>query len=160
MYNEISFRFQTYIENKKSFIATELLVDGRPLVNFDAYALDWHVLVDSCGTREGEHFIITCTCGVTGCAGIRDGILIRDDGFTIYWTVRSFQPVQRFRFERESYRSEIVRAFKVIQAQYAENPDRLRYYEHYIVQRYFPNLAPAPELLPPTKSKSKKKKRR
>lgn len=155
MYNEISFRFRTYVENQKMFIATELLVDGKPLVNFDAYALDWQVLTNSFHTTEGEHFIITCTCGVTGCAGIRDGILIRDDGYTIYWTVRSFQPVQRFKFERESYRSEIVRALKAIQAQYIENPERLRYYERYILQGSFPDLKPVT-----LSAKSKKKKRR
>lgn len=57
----------------------------------------------------------TCSCGHAGCAGIWDGIYVRERGYSIEWRAKredgyGFLPKTFFNFEKTAYK----RAFKVL----------------------------------------------
>ena len=91
-------------------ITYDFRIDGKPFYR----CLDLYELVRST-KGEGEFFLITCTCGEAGCAGIFDGVLVTHEGESIRWKVPT--PLQapdtdcgvaelnydEFVFERNSY---------------------------------------------------------
>jgi hypothetical protein len=57
--------------------------------------------------RDGEFFIITCSCGHAGCAGIRRGVdVFRDDG-KVYWVIHRREATETLVFEEETYQRAI-----------------------------------------------------
>jgi hypothetical protein len=68
-------------------------IDGEPLVNFDFYGLaaDLRELERS-ASDEGAFFIITCSCGNAGCAGIREGIEVKHRAGRVLWVYRNPWP--------------------------------------------------------------------
>jgi hypothetical protein len=85
----------------------EICIDGEILADFDFYTTDLGELI--CSTQAGgEFFIITCTCGVAGCAGIYKGIKVQHAAGNILWNV--VQPLaqpRQFIFERNAYEQAI-----------------------------------------------------
>jgi hypothetical protein len=97
-------------ENGDRFVGTKILVDGRPLVDFDARALavDLRQLQRSI-QEDGEFFVVTCACGDAACAGIRQGIAMRRDSKNVHWVVRGLGPTQTLSFDRQLYADAVAR---------------------------------------------------
>ena len=68
-----------YVSRNISYKCT---IDGQPFYTY----LDFSSFVDSTKS-EGEFFLVTCSCGEPGCAGIFDGVLITHEGELIRWKV-------------------------------------------------------------------------
>ncbi len=101
---ELKTRVERAIEDGRDVIRPRLLVDGRPLVDFDGHTLGVDVRQLRRSLHEdGELFIVTCACGDPGCAGIRQGIVVRRDARNVHWTVRGFGPTRTLSFERGAY---------------------------------------------------------
>ena len=90
---------------------TEIRVDNRALYDFTGLWLG----VDLCelgrsSRWDGEYFIITCSCGIAGCAGIHRGVdVYRDDG-RIYWVIYEPGPERTFVFDEQAYRRAVETA--------------------------------------------------
>lgn len=69
-------------------ISYHCTIDGQPFYT----PLDFSSFVDST-KRDGEYFLVTCTCGEPGCAGIFDGVLVTHEGELVRWKVPN--PIQR-----------------------------------------------------------------
>ena len=89
------------VGNDRHFV-TELLIDGSPLFSPTEYAIDLEAL-NASTTEIGEHFIITCTCGIHECAGIYRGIEVTRQGNRITWRITEPEPDRLFRFHTERY---------------------------------------------------------
>lgn len=65
-----------------------IYADGQPIVDLNAggYATDWGQLIQSIH-GSGEFEIFTCTCGYAGCAGIWEGVQVRQVGPNVIWHV-------------------------------------------------------------------------
>jgi len=58
-------------DNGDEFLSAEIMVDEILLT--DKYLVDYKELIRSV-RKDGEYFILTCSCGVSPCAGIYKGI--------------------------------------------------------------------------------------
>ena len=66
----LSFRQVEATDRSPAHLVAELRVDGE--VVGGEYVLDLRCLANAL-TRDGEHYIFTCGCGDSGCAGIHEG---------------------------------------------------------------------------------------
>lgn len=157
MRNELQLR--SYLDTEEpneSVLRVALMIDGEAFVDPQQYAIDLQALVSSQYSPK-EYYIITCTCGDAGCAGIWKGIQVLHDAVSVHWVVHSFHPTTAFRFEHEAYQKAIERGLKAIRGWFAKYPDLLADYQLRGLIRYFPDLAPVPQLPQPAKSKRKKR---
>ena len=107
---EVRTRVERDSEDGRDRIVPKILVDGRPVVDFDGLTLGVDVGQLRRSLREdGELFIVTCACGDARCAGIRQGIAVRRDAKNVHWTVRGFGPTRTLSFERAAYTAAIER---------------------------------------------------
>jgi len=81
---EISSRLDYDQDDKCSYIVSTISVDGADLSN--GFTMDWEALAESC-RKPGEYFILTCSCGDNGCAGIDRGIIVLHQKETVKWLV-------------------------------------------------------------------------
>lgn len=90
----------TYVDRS---LWTEILVDDELLLDFEGLtlAVDLGQLALSL-QGDGEFFIITCTCGVAGCAGLTRGIQVTHDGRNVHWVVRQPGPTRTLVFDGEA----------------------------------------------------------
>jgi hypothetical protein len=71
---------------KSKFLTKTLTVDGKAFN--EKFELDMEELANSC-RFDGEFEILTCGCGVAGCAGIDEGIHVTHRNGNVYWKVRN-----------------------------------------------------------------------
>ena len=90
------------------YFVVELAVDGSPLADFTSYATALEALHRS-ATEPGEHYILTCWCGIPECAGIYSGFTVQHDGIGIHWHIMEPEPERHFTFEASAYRAVIDR---------------------------------------------------
>jgi hypothetical protein len=85
-------------------LVPNVYVDGAAVVDLEErwLGIDLHQLAATL-RQDGEHFIITCSCGVPECAGIKVGVKVRSDAKCVHWTVRGVGPTKVFSFPREAY---------------------------------------------------------
>jgi len=83
----------------------EILIDGEPLAGpgrgVDLYQLTLTL------QQGGEYWIITCSCGDTGCAGITQGVDVFRDGQNVHWVIFQPGPVRALVFDGAAYREAI-----------------------------------------------------
>ena len=81
-----------------------ILVDGRDITKH-------HVSLYSLASstyQNAEHYIFTCSCGVSGCAGINRGVtVVSDQGLTI-WKTYGLRPRRVYLFDQQQYRAEVL----------------------------------------------------
>ena len=81
-----SLAIQAQFDPESKNLYAEIMIDDQPLVNpkRDDLAID---LVELNKTLEqgGEFFIITCTCGDAGCAGIERGVQVHHESAMVQW---------------------------------------------------------------------------
>ena len=82
---------EPYYDNSNNIVGVSLAVtfdhrDRTPLVDPATYGIDLVELVKS-RKADGEYFIITCHCGVPGCAGIGSGVRITRAGKFVAWSM-------------------------------------------------------------------------
>ena len=114
--------------NQSLHLKSGLEINGRPF--HSEFVLDVSELAKSCQS-SGEFFILTCSCGESGCAGIFDGIQIEHLTDAVVWRFNEplsdkdypdlsdeewealKQPIE-FRFDPEDYLSTIIAGIKEI----------------------------------------------
>ena len=90
--NSLSYEITQYSAN--------LLVDGAVLNHGDC--IDYRDLVESV-FNDGDYFILTCGCGVAGCAGLFTPIEVTSDAEYVYWHIIQPAPERRFTFSKREY---------------------------------------------------------
>jgi hypothetical protein len=100
-------------------VGVDVLVDGEVLADTDKYAFSLHALRDSV-TTEGEHYIVTCGCGIPECAGLSRGVRITRGDDSVEWVVLEPGPERRFRFDRDSYDAAVRVGIDAARATFAE----------------------------------------
>jgi hypothetical protein len=105
--NQLTLRLKPHGQDEQEeYLVVEVVVDGTALTDFDYYATDLPELIRS-SERAGDYFILTCWCGQAECAGIRQGIHIRQEHGNIFWQVVEPAPKRRFVFEQTAYKQAI-----------------------------------------------------
>jgi hypothetical protein len=89
---------------KDRSLQTEIRVDNHLLYDFTRFWLG----VDLCELGrslrwDGEYYIITCSCGEAGCAGIRRGVDVYREGNKVYWVIYEPGPERTFIFDEQAY---------------------------------------------------------
>jgi hypothetical protein len=118
---------QTRIErdpaDPRPYFLSDLLVDGESIVNLkhDGLGIDLVALARSV-KQGGEFFIITCSCGDAGCAGIDEGIEVIHDSDEVRWVVRGFSPDRAYVFEKAAYATSIKQGLDHFLQLLFENP--------------------------------------
>ena len=103
-------------EFEEDMILTEVFADGKLLIDFESNYLATDLLsLERSIHQDGEFFIVTCTCGVPGCAGIREGIRVTRSDNNVHWVVRGVGETQTFYFDPEEYESAIEEGIKQLQ---------------------------------------------
>ena len=73
--NDIKIKIKTIVDDDgNEFLNIEIMVDEILLT--DKYCVDYSELIRSV-KRDGEYFVLTCSCGVSHCAGIYKGIAVK-----------------------------------------------------------------------------------
>jgi hypothetical protein len=100
-------------EAEEDVIVTEVFVDGKLLIDFESNTLATDLLsLERSIHQDGEFFIVTCTCGIPGCAGIREGIRVTRIDRNVHWVVRGVGRTQTFYFDPKEYESAIEQGIK------------------------------------------------
>jgi hypothetical protein len=103
-------------EFEEDMILTEVFADGKLLIDFESNYLATDLLsLERSIHQDGEFFIVTCTCGVPGCAGIREGIRVTRSDNNVHWVVRGVGETQTFYFDPEEYEAAIEKGIKQLQ---------------------------------------------
>ena len=71
-------------DDKCNYIVSTLSVDDSDFSK--GFTIDWETLAGSCW-NSGEYFILTCSCGNSGCAGIERGIIVIHQKEIVKWLV-------------------------------------------------------------------------
>ena len=86
-----------------------LLVDE--IVILTDFCIDYKALVRS-AREEGDYFILTCSCGDAGCAGLFAPIQVRHHAESIAWHITEPEPMRDFVFSKVQYVAEIRKALE------------------------------------------------
>ncbi len=115
IYNQLQARFERVPPGRYDRIrlTAVLLVDGKPLVDFGYYTVDVDALSQSIQV-SGTFDILTCDCGVAGCAGLNSGIHIEHEGNQIRWNLTEPLPARSFTFEQGQYQHAVYQLQKAI----------------------------------------------
>lgn len=94
----------------KHEIRVDLRVNGQSLFDLrdGGLSIDLAELARSVD-HDGDYQMLTCSCGIAGCAGIKEGIRVRHNAKCVRWSVRTFQPARILVFDRSHYRNAILR---------------------------------------------------
>ncbi|MHB9022678.1 MAG: hypothetical protein ACYC7E_00675 [Armatimonadota bacterium] len=98
--NDFQLSIRCQVDQQKWQAQEELIVDGTVLN--DEYAIDYVELVTSC-FKPGEYYILTCSCGEPGCAGLFSPIKVIHEADNICWEIAEPTPSIRYIFERQQY---------------------------------------------------------
>jgi hypothetical protein len=110
---EVSVRVEHEDDGCDHLIA-RVLIDGA-VFEAGEYATSLAALRSSV-ERDGEHFIISCECGVPGCAGLSSGVSVARRGGHVEWAVRQPGPERAYRFDAAAYRAAIEGAIHEFRA--------------------------------------------
>lgn len=103
-------------EFEKDVILTEVFADGKLLLDFESNWLATDLLsLERSIHQDGEFFIVTCTCGAPGCAGISEGVRVTRIDKNVHWVVRGLGETQTFYFDPQEYESAIKQGIKQLQ---------------------------------------------
>ena len=110
----------TYVDRS---LWTEILVDEELLLDFEGLwlAVDLGQLALSL-QGDGEFVIITCTCGVAGCAGLTQGVQVVHDGKNVQWVVRGPGPTRTLVFAGDAYAEAIKQGLAQFEQRCVEHP--------------------------------------
>jgi len=110
----------TYVDRS---LWTEILVDDELLLDFEGLwlAVDLGQLALSL-QGDGEFFILTCTCGVPGCAGLESGVQVTHDHKNVHWVVREPGPTRALVFDGEAYAQAVQQGLAQFEQRCAQHP--------------------------------------
>ena len=102
---------------------TEVLVDDELLLDFEGLwlAVDLRQLALSL-QGDGEFFVLTCTCGVPGCAGLERGVQVIHDNENVQWVVREPGPTRTLLFDGADYATAIKQGLAQFEQRCVEHP--------------------------------------
>lgn len=116
------------------YLTWEVLIDGQSL---RAGTVDPGALIDS-WTQSGWHQILTCGCGFSDCADLAEGIYVRREPMSIYWTLRdpyfpkgwregeTLLRYRTLRFNPDEYHAAILAAIEAAPSpEWDESPRRI-----------------------------------
>jgi len=119
-------KVESFSNGQSLHLKSSLEINGRPF--HSEFVLDVSELAKSCQS-SGEFFILTCSCGESGCAGIFDGIQIEHLTEAVVWRFNESlkdnldlsdeewealkQPIE-LRFDPDDYLSTIIAGIKEI----------------------------------------------
>ena len=112
-------------EDNKPYLRFKITIDGEPLVDLERYglAIDYIELASTIN-EDGEFYIVTCTCRVAMCAGIKEGIRVFRDNKNIHWIIRWYWgPTRALAFEREAYAHAIEQGIREYKKLRTQHPD-------------------------------------
>jgi hypothetical protein len=116
--NSFRLELQTTNERWPNFDGGELhrglLFIDETLQN-ENYAISYWDLARS-ANEAGNYFILTCGCGVPECARLNDPIAVEHDGNILSWCITDPEPKRHFTFDRDKYKTEVLRFLKEAQA--------------------------------------------
>jgi hypothetical protein len=104
----VSAKIANDLYDGKPFLFTIVEINGWPLVDFehDDLGIDLVELVKTID-NDGEYYVITCTCGDAGCAGITKGIHVINKHGTFQWLIhnssKDVEVDRNFTFNAEEY---------------------------------------------------------
>ena len=127
------FELRVSVEHHDSgsdFLVAGVVIDGT-VFGAGEYATSLAALRSSL-ERDGEHFILTCSCGIPECARLDTGVFVVRAGGVVQWTVREPGPERTYRFDAEAYRSAVERAVEQAHAMVATSRRRGRKYVHVV----------------------------
>lgn len=78
-------------------LGCELLVDDVPVAGREAAAISVSQL-EASGRGDGDFWILTCSCGEPGCAGLMSPIRVRYAGASVTWEEDASEPRSARRF--------------------------------------------------------------
>ena len=105
---ELKLRAQNWTADGTVGTNIDVLIDEAPLADYGNYATNLLSLVPSVD-YDGDFFMVVCTCGDAGCAGIVNPITVTHQSGRVDWHVPEPEPVRDFSFDEDQYRVEIVR---------------------------------------------------
>ena len=110
----------TYVDRS---LWTEILVDDELLLDFEGLtlAVDLGQLALSL-QGDGEFVIVTCTCGVAGCAGLTRGIEVTHNGQNVRWVIREPGPTRSLVFEGAGYVEAVRQGLAQFEQRCIEHP--------------------------------------
>lgn len=94
-------------ESGTPFLVPVALVDQKPLADFKTYAINLNELSRS-RTEQGEHFILTCWCGVPECVRIDAGFTVENHGNTIQWKTKYPDTPRTITFSAQAYHQAVT----------------------------------------------------
>ncbi len=108
--NRLELRFTPRIANEGSiYLVIEAYIDGEQLVGVDQYSIDVPFGLLPSVERNGYWYIVSCSCGDPGCAGIFSGVEVKHREGRITWHLLEPGPMRDFRFDADQYRGEVYR---------------------------------------------------
>lgn len=122
--NELQVRSWIDEAGNTASLRIEVWVDGQSVVPF----ADWGLAVslqdlERTQNDHGTFHIVTCTCGLPSCAGLKYGTEVTHEwGERVHWLMKDFDNV-RYEFENVSYRRAIRRGIERIHYLHKEHPD-------------------------------------
>jgi len=101
---------QIRLTPNKDKYSEEVVVDGE-IINND-YSINYSLLVKS-AQEGGDFFILTCSCGDEGCAGLWEGdeFKVTHTDSTIKWHITKPEPERVFTFDKKQYITAIADLF-------------------------------------------------
>ena len=110
----------TYVDRS---LWTEVLVDNELLLDFEGLYLAVDLLQLALSLQaDGEFFILTCTCGVPGCAGLERGVQVTHDDKNVHWVVREPGPTRTLLFDSEGYAVAIKQGLAQFEQRCVQHP--------------------------------------
>lgn len=104
-------------------VVPTLAVDGAPVADFRVFALDLNELLRSRG-NSGEHFLLTCWCGVPECARVDRGIRVRHEKGQVLWDAAFPVKAGALRFDAHAYGAAIEELLDRLPRFFAETQAR------------------------------------
>ncbi len=105
---EVAVEFE---DDKKVHVFCDARVDGTAVADPLRHSISLAELRES-AVASGPCYLITCSCGNAGCAGIEKPVEVTHSGSTIEWNISEPAPQRHFSFEAEAYRSVIQEAMR------------------------------------------------
>lgn len=105
-------------------VDTQIILNGKEIKHFSDYTSFLFRSKDCAplweGDKQGEYSsfeVFTCSCGISGCAGIWDGIHTKHRKRTVEWRIPkdmgyTFLDKSFYSFSVENYESEIAKVWK------------------------------------------------
>jgi len=126
---KLGFKLDAYQDGRRWIKEMRPFAKVKDELLFPDHQIDIGPLVDSI-TIPGEHYIVTCTCGILECGRIYSGILVAHERDAIHWRVIDPEPERLFTFKAAQYRRVICMLIDDLAA-IAEEPDGCNEYGYH-----------------------------